>query len=151
MCRRVSLPPGNVECNCEQSFTYTWDSGGQFIVMDADSVAVLETWNTSTSVRLQWLDHRNKVSAHWGCPRTETNPARARRKFGDGCLARCAARPIFQRGLQVIGAVYGNRPESGISGVVTQRCLGRPGWEIGHLPRHFGFAETRGSYSPQIE
>ena len=81
---------GNI---CEQSFSITLESGGQFSVMDADSVAVLDTGATANLVRLKWLGHHNEILGRWGVPRPENDPACTRCRCGDGRLgeARCAA------------------------------------------------------------
>ena len=61
----VSVQPSPKEdavSNCEQSLPTTLYQGGRFVVINADSVAVLETGAAATLVRLKWSEHRNEIS-----------------------------------------------------------------------------------------
>ena len=83
----------DLESNCEQSFSATSDSCGQFIVVVAGCMLVSETGDTANLARCMWLGLSDKISARWGAPRAETLPACARFTFGDDRLGEvhCAA------------------------------------------------------------
>ena len=77
---------------CEKSFLTTLDSGGQFAVMNADSVAVLDTGAAANLACSRMLE---RPAGNWngGAPhRAKSYPACARFKFDDGRLegVRCA-------------------------------------------------------------
>ena len=80
---RGSILKEDLGSNCERPSSTTLDLGGQFAVMDADSVVVLDTGASAILVRYMWLGHHSNFSERWGVPRVETYPACARSKFGD--------------------------------------------------------------------
>ena len=53
---------GDLGNNGEQALSTILYVGGQFIVADADSLAVMDTGATADSVCLKWSGHRNKIS-----------------------------------------------------------------------------------------
>ena len=66
---------------------------GQFSVVDARSVMVLDSGATANSVCYMWSERRNSIFGRWGVRRTEASPAWARFKLGDDRFGelRCAA------------------------------------------------------------
>ena len=62
MRRRITPPRSDLGSNCGKALSSTLDMGGRFIVMDADSVAVLDAGATTNLVCFQLTGHRNNIS-----------------------------------------------------------------------------------------
>ena len=85
MYRQINLPrKGTWKVIANSPFLPPLNLDGQFIAIDADSVAVLDLVATASLVRFKLLGHRIGILESGGVPRAETYPACARFEFGVG-------------------------------------------------------------------
>ena len=67
-------------------FRPPWMLGRLFLVLEADSLVVLDTGAAADLVCFRWLGHRSRISERRGYQKVSTSPLSAIVRFGNGRL-----------------------------------------------------------------